>query len=328
MAAQDEWRWAFRIQAMMNFPLAILFLLARPEEYRWEYLKDHSEEQATAEDEARSFVSIEDREKLRDSTRRRNRLSISQNVRDSFVLGEHAQQRSVWGDIKFLMSNTRYNLLWMGYALMQAVGGVIVFWGPKAGRQVYELDNADLYFGVMVIVTGIGGTLTGGFILDKLGGGLSQAALFSGCALMSAAFFTTLSFHLPPNSPDVYAFFSLFSVGYFCLASFYGPAVSALLWVTEPEYRAQSVGFATFLAHVFGDVPSPYYAGSIQDELTSWKWTMTIIMPLLAGSSLCFLICWRVQERLTNSKYKILTQEQQAYGTSAAGPTAFREELP
>eukprot|EP01060_Flectonema_neradi_P034296 TRINITY_DN596_c4_g1_i2.p1 TRINITY_DN596_c4_g1~~TRINITY_DN596_c4_g1_i2.p1 ORF type:complete len:512 (+),score=55.26 TRINITY_DN596_c4_g1_i2:80-1615(+) len=324
MLVKDEWRWSFRIQAMLNFPLAILFLVARPREYEWDYLKDNCEDTAAAEDEARSFVSIEDRERLRNSTRQ-NRLSITQNVRDSFV-GAAVSNRSVWGDIKHLMSSSKYNLLWIGFSVMQAVGGVIVFWGPKAGRQVYELENADLYFGIMVVITGIGGTLTGGFILDKLGGGLSQAALFSGCALISAGFFTTLAFHVPPNDPSVYAFFTLFSIGYFCLASFYGPCVSSLLWVTEPEYRAQSVGFATFLSHVFGDVPSPYYAGAIQDSLVSWKWTMTIIMPLLIAAGVFFLVCWRIQEKDTDKKYRIMTQEQQEYGTSAAG--LFTEDRP
>jgi hypothetical protein len=68
------------------------------------------------------------------------------------------------------------------YVLYTAVLGVYAFWGPKAGKRIFNLtgETADLVFGGVTVVTGVFGSLIGGLLLDWLGSTLSNANLVCG----------------------------------------------------------------------------------------------------------------------------------------------------
>ena len=57
--------------------------------------------------------------------------------------------------------------------------GAYSYLGPKAGSQVFHVpgEQADLKFGAVTVLTGIAGTLAGGFLLDKLGSGVRNALI-------------------------------------------------------------------------------------------------------------------------------------------------------
>lgn len=81
--------------------------------------------------------------------------------------------------------------------LPAAVIGAYGFWGPKAGRDVFNIPGrtADLTFGVVTVLAGIVGTLAGGFVLDQVGATLANALLIciAACVVGYAACFAALT---------------------------------------------------------------------------------------------------------------------------------------
>jgi predicted MFS family arabinose efflux permease len=118
-------------------------------------------------------------------------------------------------------------LMVAGYTCYAAVIGVFAFWGPKAGKEIYDLKgtSADLIFGGVTVVTGVIGGLGGGALLDWMGSTLRNANLicvlanWGGLAMCLLAFLATRSFYL---------FIALFAVGellLFCIQARPAPAM-------------------------------------------------------------------------------------------------------
>eukprot|EP00659_Diplonema_papillatum_P009279 gene9279-14376_t len=167
-----------------------------------------------------------------------------------------------------------------------AVAGGTLYWIPKAAQQLFSLDEADLYFGAIACFCGVLGTLGSGAALDRLG-----ANFITACRICSGVLTVSGCFLVAAVWPDsAVGFFTLLAVGYFFLSCFYAPAVNAILWSCEPHLRAQAVGLAMLLMHVFGDVPSPYYTGALQDVLNDWRWTMSIFFPLLFPAAIAYIV--------------------------------------
>ena len=55
--------------------------------------------------------------------------------------------------------------------------GAFAYYGPKAGREVFDLKaaDADVLFGAVTVTTGVMGTLLGGIVLDRAGSSMANA---------------------------------------------------------------------------------------------------------------------------------------------------------
>lgn len=62
-----------------------------------------------------------------------------------------------------------------GYTAYTCVIGAYAYWGPKAAKALFAMDNADTLFGAITVVAGVGGTISGGVALDRMGGGIRNA---------------------------------------------------------------------------------------------------------------------------------------------------------
>jgi hypothetical protein len=70
--------------------------------------------------------------------------------------------------------------------VVTGVIGAYAFMGPKAGRDTFGVSGktADLAFGAITVLTGIFGTLMGGFLLDRIGSTMRNALLICGCSMI------------------------------------------------------------------------------------------------------------------------------------------------
>eukprot|EP00882_Tetradesmus_deserticola_P004276 GHRQ01004516.1.p1 GENE.GHRQ01004516.1~~GHRQ01004516.1.p1 ORF type:complete len:408 (-),score=122.24 GHRQ01004516.1:387-1610(-) len=184
------------------------------------------------------------------------------------------------------------------YVLYTAVLGVYAFWGPKAGKQIYEMrgESADVIFGGVTVVTGVFGTLLGGLTLDALGSTLSNANLVCGVSNLVGLAFVLVSFLAAQSFT---AFIILFAFGELALFMMQAPVAAIGMWSVPPALRPLAISMVTVSIHLLGDVPSPPLVGAIQSALEAgkspqaadaqWRVSMSLISLLLAFSGAVFL---------------------------------------
>jgi hypothetical protein len=107
-----------------------------------------------------------------------------------------------------------------GYTLYAAVIGVYAFWGPKAGKEIYNMKgtSADLVFGGVTVVTGVLGGLAGGSALDLLGATLRNANLVCAAANLGGLIFVLLSFLVARSFLVFTLLFALGELMLFCIS--------------------------------------------------------------------------------------------------------------
>jgi hypothetical protein len=201
-------------------------------------------------------------------------------------------------DASRVASHTVWLHMTAAYIMYTAVLGVYAFWGPKAGKRIYQLqgESADVVFGGVTVITGVFGSLFGGLALDVLGSTLSNANLVCGVSNLVGLVFVLASF-LAARSFT--AFIILFAFGELALFMMQAPVNAIGMWSVPPALRPLAISMVTVSIHLLGDVPSPPLVGAIQSALEAgkepleaaaqWRISMSVISLLLAFSGATFL---------------------------------------
>eukprot|EP00775_Hariotina_reticulata_P010079 gene10079-10234_t len=201
-------------------------------------------------------------------------------------------------DAKKVASHSVWLHMLVAYILYTAVLGVYAFWGPKAGKRIYNMkdETADVVFGAVTVVTGIVGSLFGGWLLDYLGSTLANANMVCGVGnwlglmLVLPAFLAAKNFGV---------FIALFAAAELALFTMQAPVGAIGMWSVPQALRPLAISLVTVFIHLCGDVPSPPLVGAIQTALEAgkppaeaaqqWRITMSIISLLLFFSGAVFL---------------------------------------
>jgi predicted MFS family arabinose efflux permease len=171
-------------------------------------------------------------------------------------------------------------------AMTFAVGGLAA-WVPTYLTRVrgMALDQANLVFGLLTLVSGVGGTLLGGWLGDRLLPRLPTAYfLVSGVGLLLSAP-AAAAVILLPDLPWALAAIFLAEV---CIFLNTGPLNAIIANVSRPEVRATAYAANIFIIHALGDAVSPAIIGVVSDRvgLAAAFW----IAPgaLAAAAGFCF----------------------------------------
>ena len=165
-----------------------------------------------------------------------------------------------------LLRRGPYLVLVLGYAAYTFALGGLAYWMPTFLERVREIpkDRAATDFGLIVLGTGIIGTMAGGWLADYLRRFSAQAYLwFSGVVTLLAAPVALLA--LGATARSVY--FPAIVVAELLLFMSTGPVNAALVNVVSPLERASAAALTMVLIHLLGDVPSPILIGTISDHL-------------------------------------------------------------
>uniref|UniRef100_A0A383V931 Major facilitator superfamily (MFS) profile domain-containing protein n=1 Tax=Tetradesmus obliquus TaxID=3088 RepID=A0A383V931_TETOB len=201
-------------------------------------------------------------------------------------------------DASRVASHTVWLHMTAAYVMYTAVLGVYAFWGPKAGKRIYQLqgESADVVFGGVTVITGVFGSLFGGLALDALGSTLSNANLVCGVSNLVGLVFVLASFLAAKSFT---AFIVLFALGELALFMMQAPVNAIGMWSVPPALRPLAISMVTVSIHLLGDVPSPPLVGAIQSALEAgkapaeadaqWRISMSLISLLLAFSGATFL---------------------------------------
>jgi MFS family permease len=186
-----------------------------------------------------------------------------------------------------------------GLTLMTfSIGGLGV-WMPKYLSTMRGATDteAGLILGATTVISGVVGTLAGGWLGDrldrKIGGGgvmLSAIGFLLGAPLMIAAVKadSPVRLHIAGLSIDPLVFAALTFAQLFIFLN-NGPLNAALVNSVPAPLRAFAFGVAMLLMHLFGDASSPKLIGRISDHSNLGVAIMLNAVPVAAGGVVLLL---------------------------------------
>ena len=187
-----------------------------------------------------------------------------------------AAVRHSWSDYLQLAHNRSYVLNTLAMAAMTFALGAVSYFMPRyvcfkaldlAASLRPTLEEVNLAFGAITVVTGIAGTLAGIWLGDKLRGRFPGSYfLVSGVGMLVATPLFLLVITTPFTPEWKLYFWPLIFCIEFCLFLSTGPANTALANVTRPGIRSSAFAINIFLIHLLGDAISPSLVGTISDR--------------------------------------------------------------
>lgn len=187
-----------------------------------------------------------------------------------------------------LLRNRSYIFNALAMAAMTFALGGLAQWVPTFIYRYHHMNvlEANTAFGAITVLSGIGGTLLGGWLGD-----IFQKRTSKGYLLVSAAgFFLSIPCCLAAIlTADLYVcMISIFFAE--CLLFFNtGPLNTIIVNVSNPLYRATAFALNIFLIHALGDAVSPSIIGWLSD-LMNLRMAL-LIAPLFILIALIFCLC-------------------------------------
>ncbi|XP_068320464.1 probable sphingolipid transporter spinster homolog 2 isoform X3 [Pyrus communis] len=292
VGSHTNWRYAFVGEAILMLPFAILGFVMKPLQLKGFFHPESKKavtavETAVEEVQGADTYGISNGKDASYSMKKDMRNSTIQKSSKSKVASNIKNQISRFlNDMKVLLVDKVYVVNVLGYIAYNFVIGAYSYWGPKAGYNIYHMNDADTIFGGITIMSGILGTLAGGFLLDYMTNTISNAfKLLSAVTLIGGAFcFGAFCFK------NMYVFLALFAIGELLVFATQGPVNYICLHCVKPSMRPLSMAISTVSIHLFGDVPSAPLVGVLQDAINNWRKTALILTAVFFPSALIWFI--------------------------------------
>ncbi|KAL3382625.1 hypothetical protein AABB24_002241 [Solanum stoloniferum] len=265
-----SWRWAFWIEALLMLPFAVLGLFMKPLQLKG-FSHTGSKKPLTS-----PLTACPEEAVLNCS----NGLSSTREDPKDGSKGAPSNLNELarfWKDLKMLHLEKTYVINVLGYIAYNFVIGAYSYWGPKAGYYIYHMKNADMMFGGITVISGIFGTLAGGFVLDRMTSTISNAFKLLSVATFLGAIFCFAAFCFK----SLYAFIPLFAIGELLVFATQGPVNYVCLHSVNPGLRPLAMAMSTVSIHIFGDVPSSPLVGVVQDRINNWRVTALMLTSVL-----------------------------------------------
>ena len=195
---------------------------------------------------------------------------------------------------KALFKNQEYLLAVGGYIFYTFSMGAFSFWGPAFLSRVHELNvkESSMFFGPALVVTGILGTVIGGFMANKWqvrsNGGYAKLLSFS---VLIAAPFSYYAF----ITEDVLICMVSISISLLFLFMCTGPINTVIMNVVPSYTRSTAMAIAIFSIHAFGDLWSPEIIGRTSDAIGNLRNAMLILPTSFIFSGIVWFYLFRKQ---------------------------------
>jgi MFS family permease len=205
-------------------------------------------------------------------------------------LGQAGFHRAArWRDYGVLLRTPSYVLNTLGMTAMTFALGGFGFWMPSYIHEFRGVDygsiSVGLVFGAIIVVAGLGATLLGGIVGDKLKPRYPGSYfLVSGIAMLAGFPFSLVMLYVPFPWAWIFIFLACF-----CLFFNTGPTNTILANVTHPAIRASAFALNILVIHAFGDVISPLVMGAITDANNK---NMDVAFKVVSGMILLSGVLW------------------------------------
>lgn len=182
-------------------------------------------------------------------------------------LGHGSFGKDFWKTIGTLRGIPTYWMLVLALVFSFFTIGSTSFWLPSYIVKVFQLSlaKAGLISGVVLLTSGVVGTVAGGWLADfaqrrRPEGRLLIAAL--GLLVGAPLVLIALLLH------TLALFIGVFVVAAIALNFCVGPLNAVIQDVIKPEMRATALGLSLLLAHLLGDAAAPTVVGAIANNLS------------------------------------------------------------
>jgi MFS family permease len=191
-------------------------------------------------------------------------------------------------DVLSLFGRPDYILVVWGYAAYTFALGAFAFWGPTFLETVHGLptNHADRFFGGVMVVMGLVGTLLGGFVATawQKRHPAGYARMLGLSVLVSAplAFIALLA-------ANRYVSMTLIGASMFFMFLCTGPVNTLIIETVPLNLRASAMAISIFMIHLFGDMWSPEIVGRLADH---WNHDVHLAMMILPVALLVAAVLW------------------------------------
>ncbi len=210
-------------------------------------------------------------------------LGLREPVRGA---SDHLADSVERGSIAGLIRNKAYWTITLGAAMMTfAIGGLQV-WMPTFLVRMHHLrlDEANTIFGGMTVVSGIGATLLGGWLGDRLlrrTPAAYQLVSAIGMALSIPAVIVAIFSHGRAMYPAIF-------LGEFFLLLNTAPLNAALVNSVSARIRATALAVNVFTIHALGDAFSPTLIGYVSDRSNLQVGLSSMVVAVALSAAVLF----------------------------------------
>jgi MFS family permease len=201
-------------------------------------------------------------------------------------------QGSALRSYAYLLRDAQYRLTVLGYAAYTFAVGGIAAWMPVFVQRAHGLSSAvaNSQLAIMLVVTGIAGSLGGGWIGDRLLLRRREAYLWlSAVTTLLAAPLAWIAFTTANIDVYLVTLFAAELLIFTCTA----PINSKLIDMVPPGMRAAAMALCISTIHLLGDVPSPTLIGWISDRSSIQQGVLVIPVAVVVSGVIWMLAAWR-----------------------------------
>lgn len=193
-----------------------------------------------------------------------------------------------------LFKSRCYALGVFGYCAYTFVVGGVAHWIPSFMQRTFAIDQlkANLLFGGVAVVSGLVGTLLGGYwgdLWNKKGHG-GHLKISSTSMFLSAPFFIACVYS---DSLVLFMIFLVLTQFFFFLST--SPINVAILEAAPGHLKNSAMAIAIFACHILGDAISSPLIGRVSDMTGSIRDGMLVCAPVTILSALLWM--WAAREK-------------------------------
>ncbi|MDB6133984.1 MAG: Major facilitator superfamily 1 [Verrucomicrobiales bacterium] len=196
-------------------------------------------------------------------------------------------------DIGALLRRPDYNLSVWGYTAYTFALGAMAHWGPSFLQRAHGMTQQEAggFFGPMLAVAGLGGTLIGGLAATawRKRHRSGYAGVLAASMLLGAPA-AWLAFTAPDRTVSMVAL----AVSMFCCFLGTGPINTLILECSPATLRASAMAGSIFIIHLFGDLWSPWVVGELSDHWKNFSHALLILpVALFIAGVLWAILAWK-----------------------------------
>ena len=199
-------------------------------------------------------------------------------------------------DVLKLLTIPDYLLVVLGYAAYTFAMGGFAHWAPTFLQRAHgvPVDKAGQFFGTVLVVSGLVGTMAGGFAATAWQRrNRAGYALTLGCSVLAAVPAAFLAFLFQAPLPSMICL----AAAMFLLFLSTGPVNTLIIETVPVNLRASGMAVSIFMIHLFGDLWSPKIVGHLSDATSLRQAVLILPCALVIGGALWLALALKTMVR-------------------------------